>query len=87
MSSGRDTAGNLTRQLRRDIDHLAGRADGTHEAASVSAAMRMSIGSVVETPTPTAGPLMAAMTGLSDRKMRSTSMPAAIPVLPGSAAC
>ena len=31
-----------------------------------STAMRMSIGSVIVIPTPTAGPLMAAMTGLSD---------------------
>jgi hypothetical protein len=35
----------------------------------------MSIGSVIEMPTPTAGPLIAAITGLSDRKTRSTSIP------------
>ena len=36
---------------------------------AVSAARRMSIGSVIVTPTPTAGPLMAAMTGLVDSKI------------------
>ena len=40
-----------------------------------SAASRMSIGSVMVMPTPTAGPLMAAITGFSDSKMRSVSRP------------
>ena len=37
--------------------------------------MRTSIGSVMVTPTPTAGPLMAAITGFFDSKMRSVSRP------------
>ena len=40
-----------------------------------SARMRTSMGRVIEIPTPTADPLMAAMTGLVERKMRSTSRP------------
>ena len=38
-------------------------------------AMRMSIGRVMVTPTPTAGPLTAAMTGFFDSKMRSETRP------------
>ena len=37
--------------------------------------MRTSIGSVIVMPTPTAGPLIAAITGLVLRKMRSVRMP------------
>ena len=37
--------------------------------------MRMSIGSVIEMPTPTADPLIAPMTGLVQSKMRRTSTP------------
>ena len=40
-----------------------------------SAAMRTSIGSVIVMPTPTAGPLIAAITGLCDSKMRSVTCP------------
>jgi len=49
------------------------RAANTNPALAVSAMMRMSIGSVIDSPRPTAGPLMAAMTGLSERKIRSVS--------------
>ena len=35
----------------------------------------MSIGSVIVMPTPTAGPLIAAITGLTHSKMRSDTMP------------
>jgi len=38
-------------------------------------AMRMSIGRVMVTPTPTAGPLIAAMTGFFASKMRSATRP------------
>ena len=37
--------------------------------------MRTSIGSVIVMPTPTAGPLMAAITGFFDSKMRSVTRP------------
>ena len=37
--------------------------------------MRTSIGSVMVMPTPTAGPLIAAITGFFDSKMRSVSRP------------
>ncbi len=39
------------------------------------AAMRTSIGSVMVMPTPTAAPLMAAITGFFDSKMRSATRP------------
>ena len=42
--------------------------------ASVEA-RRMSIGSVMVAPMPTAGPLIAPMTGLSDLKMRRVTRP------------
>ena len=40
-----------------------------------SAARRMSIGSVIVAPTPTAGPLIAAITGLVESNMRSVNWP------------
>ena len=40
-----------------------------------SAARRTSIGSVIVAPTPTAGPLIAAITGFVDSKIRSVSSP------------
>ena len=43
-----------------------------------SAARRMSIGSVIVMPTPTAGPLIAAITGLVESKMRSATCAAAV---------
>ena len=43
-------------------------------------AMRMSIGSVMVMPKPTAGPLMAAITGFFMSKMRSETTPAAVAV-------
>jgi hypothetical protein len=47
----------------------------TKPKRAFDAAMRMSIGSVIVTPTPTAGPLNAAMTGFVDSKMRSDTSP------------
>ena len=38
----------------------------------------MSIGSVIVIPTPTAGPLIAAITGFSESKIRSDTTPAAV---------
>ncbi len=38
----------------------------------------MSIGSVIVMPTPTAGPLIAAITGFSESKMRSVNLPAGV---------
>ncbi len=38
----------------------------------------MSIGNVIVTPTPTAGPLIAAITGFFDAKIRSVEQPAAV---------
>ena len=49
-----------------------------------SAAMRMSIGSCMVTPTPTAAPLTAAIIGLLSLKMRRRQQPAAV-ALPGRA--
>ena len=40
-----------------------------------AAARRMSIASVIVMPTPTAGPLIAAITGLVQRKIRSVRIP------------
>ena len=51
------------------------RAANTNPALALSDISRMSIGSVMDKPTPTAGPLMAAITGFSERKIRSTSRP------------
>ena len=50
------------------------RANTNPNLASCSA-RRMSIGSVIVTPTPTAGPLIAAMTGLVHSKIRSDTRP------------
>jgi hypothetical protein len=47
----------------------------TKPKRAVVDAMRTSIGSVMVTPTPTAGPLMAAITGFFDSKMRSVTSP------------
>ena len=46
------------------------RRENTKPNFAVSAASLMSIGSVIVTPTPTAGPLMAAITGLSEAATR-----------------
>ena len=50
----------------------------TNPKRAVSERSRTSIGSVIVTPTPTAGPLTAAITGLSDLKIRSANEPAAV---------
>ncbi|MCY1362984.1 hypothetical protein D9M69_497260 [compost metagenome] len=50
------------------------RANTRPKRASVEA-MRMSIGNCIVTPTPTAGPFTAAMTGFRLRKMRSDTRP------------
>ena len=42
----------------------------------------MSIGSVIVTPTPTAGPLIAAITGFGSSKIRSDDAAAAVAVAP-----
>ncbi len=47
----------------------------TNPNRALSAARRMSIGKVMVTPTPTAGPFTAAITGLVDRKMRNATRP------------
>ena len=47
----------------------------TNPMRASSAARRMSIGSVIVIPTPTAGPLMAAITGLVESKIRSVTWP------------
>src|SRR3954466_4478419 len=47
----------------------------TNPKRAFSLAMRMSIGSVIVTPTPTAGPLIAPMTGFLQAKIRSETSP------------
>lgn len=47
----------------------------TNPKRAVSEASRTSMGSVIVTPTPTAGPLIAPMTGLSERAIRSATVP------------
>ena len=47
----------------------------TRPKRALSLAMRMSIGSVIVTPTPTAGPLIAPITGFLQAKMRSDTRP------------
>ena len=46
-------------------------------------AIRMSIGSVMVMPTPTAGPLIAAITGFFESKIRRVTRAAAVAVLLG----
>ena len=61
---------------RRVIDRaVGGNASVYLRATALSERSRMSIGSSMVAPTPTAGPLTAAMTGLSEAKMRSVSRP------------
>ena len=67
-----------TTRGRNQLDAASGtmpRRANTNPMRAVSDARRMSIGRVMVTPTPTAGPLMAAITGFSDRKMRSEMRP------------
>ena len=58
-----------TSRGRNQLEHASGtipRRVKTKPIFAPSAASRMSIGSVIVMPTPTAGPLIAAMTGLVD---------------------
>jgi hypothetical protein len=67
-----------TTRGRNQLEHASGvmprRAKTKPKRASVEA-MRISIGSSMVAPTPTAGPLMAAITGFIDSKMRSDTRP------------
>ena len=56
----------------------------TNPNLAFSLARRMSIGSVIVTPTPTAAPLIAAMTGLVQSKIRSDTRPPPSRVTPGT---
>ena len=62
-------------QLEQASGTMPRRANTKPELGASSAAMRTSIGSVIVTPTPTAGPLIAAITGFVDSKMRSDDAP------------
>ena len=67
-----------TTRGRNQLDAASGtmpRAAKTNPNRALSLARRMSIGRVIVAPMPTAGPLMAAMTGLVSSKMRSVSSP------------
>ncbi len=67
-----------TTRGRNQLEHASGtipRRAKTKPILAPSAARRMSIGSVMVAPTPTAGPLMAAITGLVESKMRRVTMP------------
>lgn len=61
-------------QLEAASGTIPRRANTNPNRAAVEAS-RMSAGSVMVTPTPTAGPLTATMTGLSDSKIRSETWP------------
>ena len=67
-----------TTRGRNQLEHASGtipRRANTNPILAPSAARRTSIGRVIVIPTPTAGPLMAAITGLVEAKMRSVTMP------------
>ena len=67
-----------TTRGRNQLEHASGtipRRVKTNPIFAVSAASRMSAGSIEVMPTPTAAPLMAAITGLSEAKMRSVIRP------------
>ena len=67
-----------TMRGRNQLEHASGtmpRRANTKPIFAPSAARRMSIGSVIVMPTPTAGPLIAAITGLCDSKIRSVTRP------------
>ena len=67
-----------TSRGRNQLEQASGtipRRANTKPIFAFSDASRMSIGNVIVTPTPTAGPLIAAMTGFLDSKMRNVSMP------------
>ena len=65
-----------TTRGKNQLEHASGmipRRANTKPMRASSAARRMSIGSVIVAPTPTAGPLIAAITGLVDRKTRNVN--------------
>ena len=67
-----------TSRGRNQLEHASGtmpRRANTKPKRAASDARRMSIGSVIVTPTPTAAPLIAPMTGLVHSKIRSDTMP------------
>ena len=67
-----------TTRGRNQLDAASGtmpRREKTNPKRADVLATRTSIGNVIVTPTPTAAPLMAPITGFCDRKMRSVSMP------------
>ncbi len=67
-----------TTRGRNQLEQASGtspRRANTNPKRALVEAIRMSMGSSMVTPTPTAGPFTAAMTGLRDSKMRSVSNP------------
>ena len=67
-----------TTRGRNQLEHASGtipRRANTKPMRASSEARRMSIGSVIVAPTPTAGPLIAAITGLVDSNTRSVNWP------------
>ena len=67
-----------TSRGRNQLEHASGtipRRAKTNPIRASSAARRMSIGSVIVAPTPTAGPLIAAITGLVHSNTRSMKRP------------
>ena len=67
-----------TTRGRNQLEHASGtipRRTNTNPIRAVSDASRTSIGSVIVAPIPTAGPLIAAITGLVHSKIRSVSRP------------
>ncbi len=70
-----------TSRGRNQLEQASGtmpRRANTKPIFAFSDASRMSIGSVIVTPTPTAGPLIAAMTGFFDSKMRKREHASAV---------
>ena len=67
-----------TRRGRNQLEQASGtipRRANTKPMRASSAASRMSMARVIVMPTPTAGPLMAAMIGFFRSKMRRVSIP------------
>ena len=67
-----------TTRGRNQLEHASGtipRRANTNPMRALSDARRTSIGSVIVAPIPTAGPLIAAITGLVHSKIRSVSRP------------
>jgi hypothetical protein len=70
-----------TRRGRNQLEQASGtmpRRANTNPNRAAVLARRMSIGSVIVTPTPTAAPLIAPITGLVHSKIRSETRPAAV---------